>query len=133
MTNANKITAKLSEYAIAAEAYYRHPSLNGWKELNALKNSLIPFAKSTPISREEYEILLSDSARLNDDDTIYRQQSTWWIGDSKLIWCLAHFARQAALNAERGVYVPPTDEMMGLELVSDGLPERFRQYQESEK
>ena len=132
MTNAQQIIAKLAERQTARQAYEAAPSMQGWRELNALNNSLIPFAKSTPITRAEYESLLP-GLRLNDDDTIYRYQSSWWIGDDEIVWCLAHYARQAALIAERGAYVAPTDAMLGLELVTDGMPEGFREWQEGQR
>lgn len=130
MTNTQKIINKLAEYHDAGAAYNANPTAEGWRAFRAVNDSLIPFAKNHPISRAEYESLLSDAGCRTDntDNAIYRHDNTWWIGDHQWMWALAHYARQAQLIIERGQYIPPTAEMMGLELVDDGLPSGFREY-----
>lgn len=127
MTNAEQILNAINEWKNAAQSYGAAPSTEGWRVVNSLHNELIPTAKRLPLTRAEYESLLGGQ-NLRDDDAIYRCQSSWWNGDSEILWCLAHYARQAGLVAERGQYVAPTAAMLGLELVTDGLPSGFREY-----
>jgi hypothetical protein len=129
MTTAQPILDALKNRQQLSDAYSAAPSMAAWSAYNAANNALFPVASATPLSRSEYETLL-DGQPLCSDDQIYRHRDTWWSGDDSLFWALIHTARRAGLDIERGRYVAPTDAMLGLELVTEGLPSGFREYQE---
>ena len=115
MTNSEKIINAIDERKALYAEYLKNPSAEGWRAVNDAGNNMYAFVKTCPLTRAEYEAMLGGE-NLREDNAIYCCESSWWNSDDRdaLIWSYAHVGRQAALQIERGKYVPPTDAMLGL-------------------